>query len=352
MLGAERPNSYDDCVAWARLFFQEQYHNQIAQLLHNFPADQRTSSGQLFWSGPKRCPKPLEFDTANSMHMDFVLSGANLRAEVYGVPGITRDASSILPTLKRVAVPDWAPREGVRIAANDAEAQQMANQTEVSDQEQLNQLADRLPKKADLPDGLVITPLDFEKDDDSNFHMDFIVAASNLRAENYSIAAADRHKSKLIAGRIIPAIATTTSLVAGLVGLEQYKLVQGHKKVNLYKNGFANLALPFVTFSDPIEAPKAKYYEKEWTLWDRFVIHGAPAEGGDEMTLQQFMDHFKDQEKLEITMLSQGVSMLYSFFMPAGMLTTYTLNSFYKGRGVLLISRTLKIFMDFDINDP
>lgn len=74
---------------------------------------------------------------------------------------------------------------------------------------------------------LVVKPLEFEKDDDNNFHMDFIVAASNLRATNYKIPPADRHKSKLIAGKIIPAIATTTSLVSGLAVLEVMKLIIG-----------------------------------------------------------------------------------------------------------------------------
>ena len=34
------PKDFADCVKWARLLFQENYHNQIAQLLHNFPPDQ------------------------------------------------------------------------------------------------------------------------------------------------------------------------------------------------------------------------------------------------------------------------------------------------------------------------
>ena len=41
----------------------------------------------------------------------------------------------------------------------------------------------------------------------------------NLRATMYGIENADRYKIKRIAGRIIPAIATTTSVIAGLVSM-------------------------------------------------------------------------------------------------------------------------------------
>lgn len=201
-------------------------------------------------------------------------------------------------------VPEFSPKSGIKIAITDAQLQQT---TEDMDQDRVKTIINELPPVSKLA-SLKITPLDFEKDDDSNFHMDFIVAASNLRAANYKIPPADRHRSKLIAGKIIPAIATTTSVVAGLVCLELYKLAQGYNVLEVFKNGFVNLALPFFGFSEPICAPTNTYYDKKWTLWDRFEVKG-------EITLQEFLDYFKNEHKLEITMLSQGVCMLYSFFM-------------------------------------
>ena len=42
----ERPADFQSCVKWARLHWQEQFHNQIAQLLFNFPPEQLTSTGK------------------------------------------------------------------------------------------------------------------------------------------------------------------------------------------------------------------------------------------------------------------------------------------------------------------
>merc|ERR1712038_1981198 len=182
-----RPSSFEDCIEWARKYWQEMFHNQIAQLLHNFPADQVTSTGQPFWSGPKRCPKPLNFDASCSLHMDFIVAAANLRAVVYNIAPC-RDRELIANFLNTIepSIPKFKPKDGVKIAVTDAEAQASANQGD-ADIDSYGKLVEEIPKP-DTFGGL----------------------------------------------KIIPAIATTTSLVAGLVGLELYKVIQGHTNIDLY----------------------------------------------------------------------------------------------------------------------
>jgi ubiquitin-activating enzyme E1 len=83
-----------------------------------------------------------------------------------------------------------------------------------------------------------IFPVDFEKDDDSNHHIDWITAATNMRAWNYHIEPSKHSTVRMTAGRIIPAIATTTAAITGFVQLEVFKYImkakfEAHRYVRL-----------------------------------------------------------------------------------------------------------------------
>ena len=317
-LVTDKPHNFDDCIIWARRQFESKYNNDIQQLLYNFPKDCTTSSGAPFWSGPKRAPDPLRFDASNATHLGFVIAAAHLHAFNYGI----KDGSSVtephyIKVMNDMIIPEFTPSSSVKIQADDNEPDPNAQPTGSSfdDSGTLEQIVSRLPPPQTLQ-GSKLEPVEFEKDDDTNHHIDFITAASNLRAQNYAIAEADRHKTKFIAGKIIPAIATTTALVTGLVILELYKIIDGKDDIEQYKNGFVNLALPFFGFSEPIASPKGKYMGSSGEvtidkLWDRFEV--------EDVTLQKFLDDFK-QKGLDIMMLSSGVSLLYASFYPASKL--------------------------------
>lgn len=312
----DKPLSVEDCIKWARLQFEKQFNNAIQQLLYNFPKDSTSSSGALFWSGPKRAPDPLKFDPKNEFHWGFVVAGANLHAFNYGINTKGMDATTIQKVLDNMIITDFSPSSSVKIQADDSEPDPNANSSAFDDNAELQNITEQLPAPKSLA-GFKLQPVEFEKDDDTNHHIDFITAASNLRAENYKIELADRHKIKFIAGKIIPAIATTTALVTGLVILEFYKVVDGKTNIELYKNGFVNLALPFFGFSEPIASPKATYKSKKGDvsidkLWDRFEV--------DNITLKELIDDFENKG-LSISMLSSGVSLLYASFFPKAKLT-------------------------------
>jgi ubiquitin-activating enzyme E1 len=64
-LVTEKPLTFDECIAWARLLFEDKYNNSIQQLLFSLPKDATTTTGQPFWSGPKRAPNALTFDSSD-----------------------------------------------------------------------------------------------------------------------------------------------------------------------------------------------------------------------------------------------------------------------------------------------
>lgn len=302
-----RPQTFDACIVWARLKFEENYVNIIKQLLFNLPPDAKTTTGQPFWSGPKRAPKPLVFDAHNELHLAYIVAAANIHAFNYGLHGST-DVAYIADVASRVQVPEFVPREAkVQINDNDPAPTSGGGSNAAEDQANVEEVASTLPAPSSMA-GYRMSPADFEKDDDTNHHIDFITAASNLRATNYQIEPVDRYTTKGIAGKIIPAIATTTALVTGLVNLELYKLLDSKRKLESYSNAFVNLALPLIAFSDPMPAPVHKFNDEEWTLWSRFEV--------DDMPLRDFIQYFHDKHGLDITLVSGNMAMLYADFMP------------------------------------
>lgn len=65
----------------------------------------------------------------------------------------------------------------------------------------------------------------FDKDDIDT--LDFVTASANIRSTVFGIESKSRFDVKQMAGNIIPAIATTNAIVAGLCVLEAFKILKG-----------------------------------------------------------------------------------------------------------------------------
>jgi hypothetical protein len=90
----------------------------------------------------------------------------------------------------------------------------------------------------------------FDKDNDENYHINFVLSFSNLRAKNYNIETTDFLNVKEIAGNIIPAIASTTAAITGIASLQIYTLLQTDN-LDLLRNCDINLGVNIINLYIP-----------------------------------------------------------------------------------------------------
>jgi ubiquitin-activating enzyme E1 len=254
-----------ECVKWAIFMFNENYNNNILKLLETFPSNHLSEDGTPFWSSGKRCPTPITFDINNSLHLDYIESTTHLLARISGLTdNFTRE--DLISLLNNKSYP-------------------------------IN--------KQDFTFEPIYISQEFEKDDDTNWHIDWITASSNMRALNYGIPLADKQQTKGISGKIIPAIATTTSAVSGLILLEMMKYLLGFNKIDNYRNTFINLAEPVLIYSEPINAPMIDICGLKFNSWTKF-------EYTNDTTLAQVKEYYEKLFKTTITMMVVDTNMIYS----------------------------------------
>eukprot|EP00598_Pedospumella_elongata_P010117 CAMPEP_0184988574 /NCGR_PEP_ID=MMETSP1098-20130426/24586_1 /TAXON_ID=89044 /ORGANISM="Spumella elongata, Strain CCAP 955/1" /LENGTH=1180 /DNA_ID=CAMNT_0027513359 /DNA_START=83 /DNA_END=3625 /DNA_ORIENTATION=+ len=237
--------------------FHYLFRDRILDLQAAFPAnfrviDQKTKEDKgPFWGEKKRYPTVAVFNPDDEAHTDFILSATCLFSVMVGlIPAKQehdtawlkeyRDKSWIVGIAAGLSPPPYLQAPVNSDGIDNAPA---------VDKEGLEKIIDGLC--ADLKAASATVQLsapfevaDFEKDDDLNFHIAMITSAANLRCDNYSIKRTDFHSCKVIAGKIIAAIATTTAAVCGLVMLELFKL-----QLNKDTDSFMNRAIGLSGFT-------------------------------------------------------------------------------------------------------
>jgi len=308
---------FGHCIHLAFEELVNQHYTRIKNLMHWFPKDQKSDTGTDFWTGHKRFPQIPEFDVENLLTGTYLFTAANLYAFAFGLNQV-QDFKQFIVLAKKcnLKIPTWEPPKGpaVKIDEETEEKKKKEGEENLSSfhqQEKLNALIQEL-KNIDTSKFPTIRAIEFEKDDDKNFHIDYITACANARAWNYRIKESSRHEVKITAGKIIAALATTTAMITGLVELEFYKLKLGlhHLYEDAFYNANFNLAVPSqFQFFQPETAIRHKKETKEdetkdaqeneakemityvpypdqWTSWDQLVVDKG------NLTIQELVDIF------------------------------------------------------------
>ena len=270
-----------------------------------------------FWKLSKRPPVPVRFNAADELHLKFVVACARLYADVFGVvvdaEALAAGVEAVLgefeasepqwrPSQKRIETDENKKRDEVEKERGELRAESFEN---ASCAEVLKRVC-----KGDRAPALAV--LHFEKDVDANGHIDFIYAAANLSASMYVIEKSDRLKLKKVSGRIVPAIATTTSCIAGFVAVELVKVLNGEKNLEAYSNLFVNLALSKYLIPEPGACERKKIVSDCYvSLWDRWTVRG-----WKDMTLRQFNETAKNDFKLTVSGVMNGAKSIYLPVLP------------------------------------
>ena len=287
--------------------YTEYFKNPIKDVLYSFPESLTDDYGNKFWSGKKIKPQLIGFREAN--HRTSIVK------ELYN---ILEDRLSLKPwdsdKYTRYFSQEYKEEDGdykcKKITVDEEKDEISVNHNDEQFSDGYNKICTILFKKKQR-----ITSVKYDKDDDSLLKV--MSSITNIRSLIYSIGLSDSQDIKMISGRIIPALSTTTTIISAFVILEMLKhmcnLTSSDTNINLGTNSYIvfDSQKPKVTYNNmlsEIYGMKIKTVPENFNTWKRWRIS---IEKDDCVSVSSLLNILKSDYDIEPSSLNIDKLVIY-----------------------------------------
>ena len=285
--------TFDGYLILLGTIFYENHYDNIKEII-----DKYTKADNKEELGDKKLPIYLNQDNSNFSPINwlkYILEGFNLLNQMFQTK-IEPDQEQILKLFNVDSTRMIFPYDTYDMDnLNSEEIIQI-----------LNNIANQIPKTI---------PIEFDKDDDDLGHVQWITSSANMRNTQYSIPESDIYDTRRIAGNIIPAMITTTSLISGYQILEFIKICKFYSKnkiseeindkvIDLYKNRFVNLNINYLDGITPTKATKYNLTDgNNISVWTNYTVSSYDT--------SVIIEQLENQTKKKIEFITSGDKTVY-----------------------------------------
>ena len=239
LLKIANKQDFVECVKIAIKKYLKFFNHNIIDLLKIHPPEKiNKETGLRYWTGNKKMPHPLDYNIYDNQCYEFIKSFSSLLAECLGID------------IKNINLKDYI--EDCAEKFKEFDTKEKIFEKKAYYENNIKKLKDTINlyiKYNNIKNQF--HPKKYEKDTQDINEINYIYYSSILRAKNYDIKEESKIKIKIIAGKIMPSIITSTSAISGLLALQLYVICQ-KSNCRCFRTGVIDLSDNTLSLAIPL----------------------------------------------------------------------------------------------------